>query len=83
MKKHLYYLYDLYSKNITMVGIYDSNEIAYRDFHYFLTMRKLDIRQFTVFHVTSVEVDKPDYNADLQQDFYSFDKKVKGVVKDE
>lgn len=83
MKKHLYYLYDLFAKNVAMVGIYDSNEIAYRDFHYFLTMRKLDIHQFTVFHVTSVEIDNLDYNADLQEDFYSFDKSLKGAVNNE
>ena len=83
MKKHLYYLYDLFAKNITMVGIYDTAELAFRDFHYFLSMRKLDIREFAVFHVTPVEVDSPDYNADLREDFYNFDSQLREVKKNE
>lgn len=82
MKKHLYFLYDKFAKNITMVGIYDTDELAFRDFHYFLTVRKLDISEFTVFHVTSVDIKEPDYNADLQEAFYNFNNKLRDNKKE-
>lgn len=82
MTKHLYYLYDKFAKNITMVGIYDTDELAFRDFHYFLTARKLDISEFTVYHVTSVNIKEPDYNGDLQESFYNFNDKLRDNKKE-
>ena len=81
-KKDLYYLYDKIAKNITMVGLYDSEELAFRDFHYFLTARRLNVSEFTVYQVTLVDIKNPDYNADLQKDFYSFNKKIKDNLKE-
>ena len=87
MTKDLYYLYDKIAKNITMVGIYDNDELAFRDFHYFLTARHLNIAEFTVLHVSSVDIKDPFYKIDLEKDFYSFNKKIrdnfKEVLKDE
>lgn len=82
MNKDLYYLYDVLARNVTMVGIYDSAELAFRDFHYFLSRRGLNIREFAVFHVASVEVADPDYNADLRDKFYSFDSEIKKLSRE-
>lgn len=83
MTKKLYYLYDKLAKNIVMVGIYDSDTVAYRDFHYFLMMRKLDIFQFTVYIVDSVNTEDPSYSDDLEKGFYDFGKDIKEVKGNE
>lgn len=82
MTKQLYYLRDKIAGNITMVGIYDNDELAFRDFHYFLVARHLNIAEFTVLHVCSVDIKEPVYRTDLEKDFYSFNKKIRDNLKE-
>ena len=79
MTKNLYYLYDKFAENIVMVGIYDSDTIAFRDFNYFLTMRKLDVSQFAVYLVDNVDFEEPCYSVDLEKEFRDFNIKLKNV----